>query len=121
MSYELDKIQDNIIRLAFIGDINESDVEALIKDFRPYLEATPPGKSIGLLIDASRDGRMSPSARRNFTKLNHDSRLGGVGICNVGRLNRVMATFVMKATGRDNIHFFDTQAEAIVWLEELNR
>ena len=121
MAQELDMIEDGIVRLAFIGDITDVEVDTFLKGFQTYLEAATLEQPLGLLVDASRDGKMAPSARRNFTELNKDPRLGHIGICNVSRFNRVVATFIMKATGRDNIRFFESQADALAWLKSVRK
>ena len=116
MAHEFEMIQDGLVRLAFIGDINEADVEAFIQDMQPHLDAVTAGGFLNMLIDASRDGKLSSGARRAFTELNKDPRIRRVGICHISPFNRVFATFLMKATGRQNIGFFDSEAEALVWL-----
>ena len=121
MAHELDLIEEGIVRLAFIGDITDADVDAFLQGFLPFMEATTTDHPLGLLIDASRDGKMVPSARRNFTDLNKDPRLGYIAISNINRFNRVVATFIMKATGRNNIRFFDSEAAALAWLQSVKR
>jgi hypothetical protein len=114
MTHEREKIQDDLVRLAFIGDIDEADVEVLIQDLQPHLDGVAASNALHMLVDASRDGKMSSAARRTFTDLNKDARFGRVGICQISRVNKVIATFIMKATGRQNIRFFDTEEEALV-------
>jgi len=116
MTHELAMIQDGLVRLAFIGDISEADVEAFIQDLQPHLDAVTAGNALHMLVDASRDGKMSSAARRTFTELNKDPRFGRIGICHINPFNRVFATFLMKATGRQNIGFFDSEGEAMKWI-----
>ena len=118
MTHELEQREDGIVRLAFIGDMDKAAMTDYIKDFRPYLEATTKAEPMRLLVDASRDGKMSSAARHTFADLNRDVRLGRIAICHISRFGRVVATFAMKATGRANIRFFETEAEAVQWLNQ---
>jgi hypothetical protein len=118
MAHELEMIKDGLVRLAFIGDIGEADVDAFIQDLQPYLNAVTEGNFLDLLVDSSRGGKMSSVARRKFTELNKSSRFGRIGICNINAFNRVFTTFLMKATGRQNMGFFDSEEEALAWLDK---
>ena len=124
MAHELAMGDDGILRMAFIGDVDEAAITAWISDMQPFLETAEKGK-LKMLVDASRDGKMSSTARRTFTEVNRDPRLDKIAIVKISRFNRVMATFIMTATGRHNIRFFDEEAEALVWLngkaEDSNR
>jgi hypothetical protein len=73
---------------------------------------------LDVLVNSSRSGKMSSAARRAFTKLNQSPRFERIGIYNVNPFNRVFTTFLMKATGRQNIGFFDSEEEALVWLNK---
>lgn len=104
MRYELTKGQDGILRVAFIGDIDQETAETYRKDGLNFLDATK-GDKLHKLVDARREGKFSGGARRTVTQLNADPRLDKSAVCNINRFNRVMATFIMKATGRNNIRF----------------
>ncbi len=118
MAHKLYMDDDGILRMGFIGDVDLEAVTAWHKDVMPFIEAVDEETGLDLLIDASREGKMSRVARRTFTKVNDDQRLKKIAVVNINRFNRVMAIFIMKATGRNNICFFDTDEEALVWLKE---
>ena len=49
----------------------------------------------------------------------NEPRYGKVAIVNASRFTRVAATFMMKATSRDDsVRFFDNETEALGWLRE---
>jgi hypothetical protein len=118
MAHELKMGNDGIIRLSFIGDISKEDVEAYERDLLPYLDAATETSKLNIISYSGREGKYSSDARRRFTELNKDLRVGRVAILGGNRFNRVMATIILKATGRQNIRFFDTEEEAVAWLKE---
>jgi hypothetical protein len=118
MAHKLQLIRDGLVRLAFIGDIGEADVDAFIQDLQPYLDTLSEGDVLDLLVDGGPAGKMSSAARRKFSKNGEDRRYGLTGTYNVKPFNRVFALFMMKITGRQNIRLFDSEEEAIAWLNE---
>ncbi len=119
MTHRFQVIEDGMLRSAFIGDVDEEAIAEFNQRLTPFLKTATPAKPIHFLVDASQEGRFSGGARRAFTQMfADDPRLGKVAIINAARFTRVMATFIMKATGRhDAVRFFDNEAEALVWLK----
>ncbi len=118
MTHEMAMIEDGIVRMAFIGEVDDQAAESWYREFMPFLEATTAKRPISLLVDASRDDKMSGGARRTLAQVQADPRLAKVAIVKINRFNRVMITFLSKVTGRDNMGLFDTEAEALAWLKE---
>lgn len=118
MAYELDMGKDGILRLAFIGDPDEALMQAFLQDFTPLLEAATAEKPLLILADSNRSGRYPSAVRKIFADMNRDPRIGKAAVVGAGRYTRVMTGIILKATRRDNIHFFDTEAEARAWLKE---
>lgn len=120
MTHELKMGSDGIIRLKFIGAIDIDVVEAYVQDLTPYLNAATDTNKLRIILFAGDEGKYSSDARRRFTELNQDSRMGRIAMVGANRFNRVIATIILKATGKENIRFFDTEAEGIAWLNEKN-
>ena len=119
MAHKIETIRDNLVKVTFIGDRNEADIRAFIQDFQPYLDAVTVDNSLNVLFYSSRrEGQLSPGIRRAYADIYKDPRLGHIGVCHVKPAIRVFATFLMKATGRQNIGFFDTEEEALAWLDK---
>jgi len=52
--------------------------------------------------------------------LNQDPRFGSVAFIQPSRRAKILGQFILKATQRNNIRFFDEETEAIAWLELQN-
>ena len=119
MPHQFTVIEDGLLSSAFLGDVDEETIAEFNEHLAPFLDTATPDNPIHFLADAGQEGRWSGAARRAFTKIfTDDPCLGKVAIINAARFTRVMATFIMKATGRhDVVRFFDNEAEALVWLK----
>ena len=118
MTHELTMGEDGIIRLTFIGDVEKKDIEAYVEDLTPFLKAATEENPLRFLSFSGREGKFSSAARKTFAQINEDRRIGKVAILGGNRFNRVLTTIILKATGRNNIRFFGTEAEALAWLEK---
>lgn len=118
MGNKIRKIEEGILYSTFTGDIGLDDVSEFVENVEPYMQtaATP----LHFVVDAQHEGRWSLDARRQFTNMfDKEPRYGKVAIVNASRFTRVAATFMMKATGRDDtVRFFDTEADALTWLKQ---
>jgi len=116
MAHQLQFENDGVLRLTFIGDTDHQGAEKLVADFAPFLEQTPVDKPLLILWDDTRGGKASAEVRRVYAELNRDPRIGKVAIFGAQRYGRVLGEFVLKLTGRDNVRFFNNEAEARAWL-----
>jgi hypothetical protein len=117
MAHELQMGDDSILRMALIGNVSGEDMEALLKDIQPFFEAVTEAEPLCLLVDSSRSGKTSATARKAYVELNRDHRLKKSAVLGANRYSRVLGSFILKATGRDNVRFFDSEEEAIAWLK----
>lgn len=102
--------------MAFVGNVSDEAIDALMADLMPYVEAASAAEPVIALSNASQAGKFSSHARRRLVRLNGDPRFGRFAVVHANRFGQVMGTFVMKVTGRDTIRFFDDEVEAIGWL-----
>ena len=117
MTHEIEMRKDGILRIAFIGDVDDKDMEAYNEDLVPYIEAATPEKPLLTLADSARSGKFSSAARKSFLSQNNDPRIGKAAVIGASRYTRVLASFVLKATGRGNVRFFDSEEQAVAWLK----
>ncbi len=117
MTHEIEMRDDGILRMALIGDVGKEDMEVFLKDYVPFLEAATEAEPLAVLVDSVRSGKLSSKARKAFAGMNRDPRLGKVANVRSGRYTRVLIGWVLKATGRDNLRFFDSEEEALAWLK----
>jgi hypothetical protein len=60
---------------------------------------------------------MSPVFRKTVLEIIRDFRLEKAAVVGASRYARVLASFIMKATGRNNIRFFVSEEEGLAWLK----
>lgn len=116
MSFKIELGQDGILRVTLSGDLDRGIVENLRREYDPFVEAATHENPLRNLFYVEELGRLSSSARRYLTTLNSDSRYGPAAFVRPPRRVRVLGQFILKATGRKNISFFDTEDQAINWL-----
>lgn len=120
MAYELYIGDDGILRVTFEGDLDLSDITAYTTAYRPFLEGMSEAEPLHFLVDVSRLGKTSAKARKKFIEdfRAPDPRIGKSAMVGASRYVRVLAGFVMKATGREDIRLFAAEKDALAWLEE---
>jgi hypothetical protein len=118
MPYQLQMKEDGILWIG-LDELLEEDVESFIRDFTAYLEAATAEKPLRTYtVNTSPTIKYPTAIRKMFATLNSDARLGKSATVGINRYARVLVGFVLKATGRDNIGFFDSEEEALAWLKE---
>jgi hypothetical protein len=118
MAHEIDMGLDGILRTRLIGELDRIAMDALLKDLQPYFEAATENAQLNLIMDSSQVGTLSSYARKRFTLMNQDTRIGKIAILGASRSMRVFIGFVSKATLRDNIQMFDRDDQAINWIKD---
>ncbi|MBN1179058.1 MAG: STAS/SEC14 domain-containing protein [Anaerolineae bacterium] len=119
MGHEVYMGEDGILRVRFIGDIGEQEITAFLAEFTPYLEASTPERPLRVLaLPAPTPAKFSSHARKVLASLNTNPKLGKSATVDTQRYTRVLLSFVLKATGRSNIAIFNTEEEALAWLQK---
>ena len=116
MAHQLQLEGDGVLRLTFIGDTDRRGAEKLVADFAPFLAQATVDNPLLILWDDTRGGKAGSDVRKVYADFNRDPRIGKVAIFGALRYGRVLGDFVLKLTGRDNVRFFDTEADARAWL-----
>lgn len=117
MAYDLHMRDDGILRIVMDENLVD-ELDAFRRDLMAYLETATPEKPLRTLSSSRTPGsKLPPAVRKAFADLNRDPRLGKSATLGVDRYTRVLAGFVLRATGRRNIQFFDTEEEALTWLK----
>jgi hypothetical protein len=118
MAYKMWMRDDGILRIQLDDDL-VNELDKFTQEFTTYLDAATEKSPLYTFTTSSGSGGKLPSAvRKMFAELNRDPRLGKSATIGLDRYTRVLAGFVLKATGRNNIRFFDTEEEALAWLKE---
>lgn len=117
MPYQLKMREDGILQIAFDGGLQPAELEQFVSEFTRYLESATPDAPLRTLTMVDQSGnKLAPAVRKTFADLNADPRLGKSATVGMDRYTRVLAGFVLKATGRNNIRFFASEELAVAWL-----
>jgi hypothetical protein len=120
MAHEIKPVEDGILWVKLSEDMDLEDILAYTQDLQAFLDTVPETEKLQFLADASQMGKMSARARKAITDMfrNPDPRIGDSAMVGGSRYVRVLGGFVMKAAGRDDVRFFDSEEEAVTWLKE---
>lgn len=108
-----------IIRGAIIGEHTKEDALNIIRDLDEYLNKVHDNGLV--LIDMTKTGRPSSEARKVHAMniKNENEKFKKAAFFGATVMNRVLANFIIKASGRgDKVRYFNTKEEAIVWLKK---
>ena len=112
-------IDDNGIIKGWIGGVhNKKDAESIIAEVNTLIENSGFRK---VLIDMSKIEKATLDARKvHLDNLNSKpSNFNKLALFGANTLNRVMANFMIRAARlEDKIKFFNSEADALVWLKE---
>lgn len=118
MAYEMHMRDDGILRMWFEGDIGVEEMETFRREFEGFLAGATEQEPLQVLTDSSRPAKYSSAARKIFVALQDSPQVGKAAVVGARRYTRVLASFVLRASGRDNVRFFDSEEEAVDWLAE---
>lgn len=119
MAYTVERLKEGVLKVEFIDVISEEDAIGFAAGVQAHLRPEKGAKQLDVLIDtSSADSKLAPKTRRILTEYNKNPLIGNHAVVGINRALKVMATFIVKASGRNNIRFFDTEAEALDWLEK---
>jgi len=121
MAHEMHMRDDGILSIALDGDMDKEDVATFSAAIQPFLEGASEEHPLRVLAQRNTAGRYRPAARRLFAELSSDPRLGKVAVASPSRYGRVLVGFIVKASGRDNVHFCSSKDDAVAWLQEKDR
>lgn len=119
MGYQIQQISENIISLDLISSFSAEDASNHALEMDPILERLcASGNKVHFLVRTVELGKISLEGRRSFGERNGDPRVGNTAVVGVNRFLKVVAQFVMVASGKQNIRFFDAADEvsALNWL-----
>lgn len=118
MTHTIRMGNDGILRVSLIGDVSKSDFEAYQRDLTAFLDASTPENPLNTILDASQTAKLSSASRQGITQINKDPRIGQMAVLGASRPTRVFINFLLKATQRDNVDFFESDDNAVDWIKE---
>jgi len=108
--------EDNILYETVVGEVDEKMVRAM-NDATNKLTDTGKGK-VNVLVDLSRTGKSTPGARKQARERLEVEGIGKVAFFGLHPVARVLASFFMGVTRKEDMRFFKTREEALAWLKQ---
>ncbi len=121
MGYSIERLDGNIIKFNMYDTFTAEDASSHAREMDPILaELGRKNEQAMFLIYTSKLKKISIEGRRSFSERNGDERIGKTAVVGVNRFLKVIARFIIVASGKDNIRFFDevNEADALAWLRE---
>lgn len=117
MPFNVSMGRDGILRVTLSGDLDSTITERLRRELAPFVDASTPEQPLKHMVFFQQLERVSPVLRRYLTSLNQDPRIGKTAYIQPPRHARVLAQFIQKANGRENIVHFEQENDALAWLQ----
>jgi hypothetical protein len=107
--------EDNILYITVLGDVND-EISMKIKEVSDKFTAMVEGK-LNLLVDLNKTGIPSADARKKGLEGFEGEKIGKIAFFGLHPVARVIASFIMGITKKEDIRFFKTREEALAWLK----
>ena len=107
-------LNDNIIFITAI-DEQTDEIACLHEKGIAKLKEHIKG-NVSFLIDLNLAGKSTPEARKIWNKLSEDRGTNKVALYGMHPVARVLASFVMTITNKNEMDFFKTKEAALAWL-----
>jgi len=108
--------EDNILYVTVVGEV-DGKAAAAIRGIDRKFKSMTEGK-FHVLGDLNKAGKQSAEARKIWKEMTEDDRTGKIAMCGMHPVARVIASFVMGNTRKEDMRFFKTKEEALTWLRE---
>ncbi len=109
--------EDDILYETVVGVV-DAKIAIAFKEASLKLRSKAEGRVINTFIDLSRAGKPTPEARRIAQQRLEDEAIGKVAMFGMHPATRVIASFVMGVTRKEDMRFFKSKEEALAWLKE---
>lgn len=105
--------------LLYVNLVGEMDDETVVTMKEAYfkLNNIVNGK-LDALIDINKAGKQSAGARKTWKELSENKDSGKLAIIGINPVARVITSFVMGVTKKNDMRFFKKKEEALAWLKE---
>jgi len=108
--------ENNLLQVTISGVHNDKIAKEMQAGFLKLLEMAD-GK-VNIFADNSNAKKASPEARKIFSDLSENEKIGKVAIFGANPVARVIATFVIGLSKKKEIRFFSSKEAALGWLED---
>jgi len=107
--------EDNIVNFSIRATIDPEEALRLSTVGRDLIESCA---AAYILIDLHQSKGFSSSARKIWAEFLKNDKIKRAAIFGGNVFVKTIATFVVAATGKKNVQFFDTKEGALAWIKE---
>lgn len=108
--------EDEILHIISHGDIDEEDYNKM-SEATTKVTDTIAGK-VKILVDLNHCGKVPAKMRRMAKGDFEKEKTGKVALFGMHPVARILASFIIGITRKEDIRFFKTEKEALAWLQE---
>jgi hypothetical protein len=120
MAHTIQMGNDGILRVTLSGNLERGMMDNLQRDLSVFVTASTAESQLRSIFFVESLGKISSAARQYFTEFCGDQRVGPIALINPPRRAKVLGKFIHKATGRNNIMFFEEEPQAVTWIKSEN-
>ncbi len=106
---------DNIVRYTMCTPVDLDEAVRLSTVGKGYIDG---GQAQFVLIDLHQSTEFSSAARKVWVGFLQDDKIKKTALYGGNLFVKTLATFVIAATGKKDIKFFNSEAEALAWFKE---
>ena len=106
---------DNIVRYTMCTPVDLDEAVRLSTVGKGYIDG---GQAQYVLIDLHQSTEFSSAARKVWVGFLQDEKIKKTALYGGNLFVKTLATFVIAATGKKEIKFFNSEAEALAWFKE---
>jgi len=108
--------EDDILHIVSYGDLDEDDY-AEMSEATTKATGDTQGK-VKILVDLNHCGKVPAKVRRLAKGDFEKETTGKVAMFGMHPVARILASFIIGITRKEDIRFFKTEEEALAWLKE---
>ena len=108
--------ENNILKIEAIGDMTDENADE-IHEIMLEIYSNTQG-NLQTLADMNKAGKSTPYARKMWKKLSVFERMSKIALYGINPVARVLASFMVGRTSRNNMRFFNNKEDAIAWLKD---
>ncbi len=118
MAHSFQMQADGILYVKVSGNFTEADLDDYLTKLQTYIQPLSMDERLISLLDATELEQVSPNVRRAVNDFVKDPRFGKTAVLGTNRFVKVLIDFVLRASGRDHMHYFTDKAQALAWLKD---
>ncbi len=111
--------EDGILHVTMVGDTDEK-IELEILEAHRTLRSKVEGK-VNTFTDLTNMGKPTPGARKMAKEGLEEEGIGKIALFGLHPVARVVASFIMGVSKKEDMRFFNSKEGALAWLREGNK